>query len=307
MEQRPSVYVMMSSYNGERFIEEQIDSILAQQGEFDLFLHVRDDHSTDQTKKILESYAKKYSNITWEAGDNLGATLSFMQLIYGAGEFDYYAFSDQDDVWLPEKIQTALDFLCVETKPALYSCMKSIVDSHLNPLMQKDTVPKPGLLNAFFRSNAVSGCSMVYNRDFHKIISQIEFDWQKGFHDGWAYKLAEVFGVNIFDMTPHILYRQHGRNVSGAKAQGLHLFREKVGRLKTFHPDEYRTPSTYARYIVNQEDVPIPPKYYDILTKISMKNHTLRDGVFILRYQSLSKTPLYEYIWIVYRLLMGWY
>ena len=173
--------------------------------------------------------------------------------------------------------------------------------------MQKDTVPKPGLLNAFFRSNAVSGCSMVYNRDFHKIISQIEFDWQKGFHDGWAYKLAEVFGVNIFDMTPHILYRQHGRNVSGAKAQGLHLFREKVGRLKTFHPDEYRTPSTYARYIVNQEDVPIPPKYYDILTKISMKNHTLRDGVFILRYQSLSKTPLYEYIWIVYRLLMGWY
>ena len=51
MEQRPRVYVMMSSYNGERFIEEQIDSILAQQGEFDLFLHVRDDHSTDQTKK----------------------------------------------------------------------------------------------------------------------------------------------------------------------------------------------------------------------------------------------------------------
>lgn len=307
MSKRSSVYVMMSSYNGEHFIEEQIDSILNQQGDFDIFLHIRDDHSTDQTKRILESYTKKYSNITWESGDNLGATRSFMKLIYGAGAFDYYAFSDQDDVWLPDKIQTALNLLCVEDKPALYSCMKIIVDSHLNPLGQKDTMPIPGILNAFFRRNAVSGCSMVYNHDFHKIISQIKFDWENGFHDGWAYKLAEVFGVNLFDTTPHILYRQHGGNVAGAKAQGWQLFREKIGRLKSFNPDKYRNPSIYAKYIVQQESVPIPSKYYDILTKIGAKNHTLADNLFILRYQSMAKKPFYEYVWAGFRILMGWY
>lgn len=307
MRERPTVLVMMSSYNGSRYIEQQIDSILAQEGDFALFLHVRDDGSSDGTQEILERYAAEHANVSWEQGENLGSTLSFMNLLYHAGDYDYYAFSDQDDVWLSDKIQSALEALQAETGPALYSCMKTIVDEKLNPLPLKDTQPKPGFLNAFFLNNSVSGCTMVLNRPFYKILSKIKFDWGKVYHDSWAYKVAEIFGKNIFDRTPHMLYRQHGNNVLGAGVRGWKLFLSKLKKLPSYRTEEHRYTSIYARYIVEQDAVPIPYAYRDVLGKIASEHHTFLDNIFILRFGGLSKTPVYEYIWRVYQILSGRY
>ena len=92
------VAVLMSSYNGEKYIRPQIDSILAQEGNFELSLFVRDDGSTDKTQAILQEYAQK-RKLTWYTGNNLGPARSFMDLLKKCKGFNYYAFADQDDYW----------------------------------------------------------------------------------------------------------------------------------------------------------------------------------------------------------------
>lgn len=102
---KPSVLVMMASYNGEKFITEQIDSILSQKG-VDVTLRICDDGSNDSTPSICESYTSKYDNVLFEVNKvNKGLAKNFMDMVYddNALGFNYYAFSDQDDVWLPEK------------------------------------------------------------------------------------------------------------------------------------------------------------------------------------------------------------
>ena len=101
----------MSTYNGEKYIKTQLDSILAQDYE-EIDLLIRDDGSTDSTREILSAYAKKYSSITWYSGKNIGVQKSFFDLILKANlERDYYAFADQDDKWLPGKISRAVSIL----------------------------------------------------------------------------------------------------------------------------------------------------------------------------------------------------
>ena len=105
---KPTVTVLMSTYNGERFLKEQLDSILQQQ-DVDVRLCVRDDGSTDGTMDILLEYADA---IELTIGNNFGVGNSFMSMVYSANlESDYYAFSDQDDIWMPDKLISAVDEL----------------------------------------------------------------------------------------------------------------------------------------------------------------------------------------------------
>ena len=99
------VCVLISTYNGEKFLDEQIASILAQKGvEVDIL--VRDDGSSDMTCSLLERWQKE-GKLKWYKGENLGFARSFMNLLKTASVYDYYAFCDQDDVWLPEKLKKA--------------------------------------------------------------------------------------------------------------------------------------------------------------------------------------------------------
>ena len=300
------VCVFLSAYNGEKFIEEQMNSILLQVGDFELTLYIRDDGSQDATRNILETYATAHSNIFWRKGDNIGSTLSFMDLVYQSKDtvFDYYAFADQDDVWLSDKIASAIECLKRKTMPALYSSVKIIVDENLEQLCREDVPYEPGLLNVFFRHNAASGCTMVWNNPFHRILTAIHFDWKEGFHDSWACKLAEVFGVHIFDRTPHILYRQHGDNQVGSQGVG---WRELYARLKNFHWGNGGDATKYAKIIYNQKVVKIPPRYERFLWLIAECPHTFSNNIRILRYGTLCKYPFYEYVWACVRILLGRY
>ncbi len=94
-----SIVVLMSTYNGEKYIREQLDSIFNQEG-IDVKVVVRDDGSKDTTHAILDEY-KKTHELVWYTGENLKSARSFMDLIYQAPESDYYAFADQDDYWDP--------------------------------------------------------------------------------------------------------------------------------------------------------------------------------------------------------------
>ena len=111
----PSVCVMMSTYNGQRFLREQIDSILNQK-DVQVFLWIRDDGSTDDTVEIVEDYMNRANNIFLIKGRNIGLGCSFMELIYQTPDtYTYYAFSDQDDIWLEDKLSTGVRMLvCIQ-------------------------------------------------------------------------------------------------------------------------------------------------------------------------------------------------
>ena len=112
------IAVLMSSYNGEQYIKEQIDSILNQKGKFNIDIYVRDDGSFDNTIHILEDYQKK-GLIKFCGGENIGPAKSFLTLLALADGYDFYAFADQDDIWFENKIESAI--LKIEKIPQSYT------------------------------------------------------------------------------------------------------------------------------------------------------------------------------------------
>ena len=135
------VQVLLSTYNGEKYLKEQLDSIIAQKG-VDVHILARDDGSKDDTIKILEGY----ENIDIIKGSNIGVCKSFFELINKSGEYDYYSFADQDDVWDCDKLVIAINKLekC-NSKPAVYASNTRLVDANLTFLKCEDDNPKTTL------------------------------------------------------------------------------------------------------------------------------------------------------------------
>ena len=128
-----SVCVLMSTYNGEKYIKEQLDSILSQVG-VELSVLIRDDGSSDSTLSIIKDYAEQNKNIKYYVGENIKPAQSFIDLIFNSPDADYYALSDQDDVWDKDKLKCAIDLLQATNpdKPAMYHSNLRIVDGDLN-------------------------------------------------------------------------------------------------------------------------------------------------------------------------------
>ncbi len=213
------ILVLLSTYNGEIFIREQLDSILGQKNvEVDIL--VRDDGSDDNTLKILQEYRMAYKGqITIVDGSNVGAANSFMQLLKYAKDkdYDYYALSDQDDVWLADKMNAAIQ-MCSTTlkieKPTLYFGRYQMVDSCLNKIETPWQKPKISFGHALV-DNVATGCTMVFNRSLLLKLCEYEPDYLV-MHDDWIFKVCVALGGDIYyDENPMILYRQHSHNVIG--------------------------------------------------------------------------------------------
>ena len=127
------VVVLLSTYNGERFLEEQLESIVAQKGVKPTII-VRDDGSTDRTREILDKW-QEGGRLRWYNGPNMGPARSFLNLLRDSDDADYYAFSDQDDYWLPEKLDVATSKLApYGDEPALYFSQTQLVDKDLKEI-----------------------------------------------------------------------------------------------------------------------------------------------------------------------------
>lgn len=231
------VQVLLSSYNGEKYIREQIDSILSQRG-VDVSLLVRDDGSTDSTCQILEEYSAE-NKLRWYQGENLKPARSFLQLLRDADTSEYFAFADQDDYWQPEKLEVAINSLERYTgQPAMYFCKTQLADSNLKPIASPVLTPRltfgESLVYEF-----MPGCTMVLNKRLKEIINTYSPEYLS-MHDVWIYGVAQAVGAKIiFDPVPHILYRQHGNNTIGQGQGKLHEWRLRLGRL--FKGDKSRS------------------------------------------------------------------
>lgn len=219
-----SVTVLLSTYNGEKYIEEQIHSLMTQKN-VKLSILARDDGSTDSTKKILAKY-KDEGVLNWYTGRNLKPAYSFLDLINNAPESEYYAFCDQDDVWNDDKMKCAVEALesYGNTKiPRLYCANYQLVDAELKNLPDNGHASTT-TFDAALVSSCCTGCTVVFNRELLNIL-RMGTPEVIVMHDDWVHKVCLAVGGTVYyDKAKVLKYRQHGNNADG----GVHSVRDKI-------------------------------------------------------------------------------
>lgn len=215
-----NVLVLMSTYNGEAYLRKQLDSIL-HQDKVKVHLMVRDDGSTDHTCRILAEYEEKYPNMEWQTSENVGFVRSFSILAEKAltysSPIDYYAFSDQDDIWMPNKLKTACRYLeeFDQNTPLLFSSNSLFVDDNMNVLgtFHRET-PHYTKQNVMIYPTE-QGCSMVFNKSALAL-----YDGnppKNAWHDRWMCLICNFLGKSVYCQSPLFYYRIHGGNMIGKK------------------------------------------------------------------------------------------
>lgn len=227
------VTVLMSTYNGEKYLSQQIDSIFNQIN-VDIILIIRDDGSTDNTVDIINNYIKIKNKIILIKGKNVGATNSFKLLCDYAlinSNNDFYAFSDQDDYWMPEKLSKACDKLLLSNNNVkLYFSNLKIVDSNLNYIRMlyhnNVSIYKD---NSLYEISAY-GCTCVFSKKALELFCRVKIN-NLILHDNLIYYICIFLGEVMYDSNSYIKYRQHFNNLSGIKHIGLRLQFNRLNKL----------------------------------------------------------------------------
>ena len=220
------VNVILCTYNGERFLPELLDSLLAQTHP-DISIYARDDHSTDGTLDILRAYREKATDRIHLVEDdlgNLGYARNFMRTIRASGDADYYAFCDQDDYWFPDKVQRAVEALGAQPQDRclLYSSNYDVCDEKLNVVGQSHA-PTPlerldaGKSLSLYDGGWLLGFTLTMNR----ALKRLAFDntAEKIYsHDIWVQAVAVGFGGKLItDDKVTVYFRRHDKTTSVAE------------------------------------------------------------------------------------------
>jgi hypothetical protein len=222
-----TVQVLLGTFNGARFLREQIDSILAQSYP-SLTIVARDDGSTDRTRELLEEYAARFPErfrLLPAAPPSGNAKFNFMELLRVA-DASYVAFADQDDIWLPKKIASVVAGMeKLERQHGPYSPLLVFSDLRvvnerletINPSFWASQEIHPEHIHSLRRlimQNVVTGCTMLINQPLRE--AALPMPAGVFMHDWWIALVACTLGHSAYRTEPAILYRQHGGNVLGA-------------------------------------------------------------------------------------------
>lgn len=237
--------VLLSAYNGEKYIAQQIESIMKQSNVEHITLLVRNDGSTDNTGLVLKKLEAKYPNMKVISGKNIGLIASFFKLLDIAVkeyDFDYYSFSDQDDYWMEDKLESAVKMLENEKNafPLLYGCRSFIVDENLKPtgfLTQKKLKPISFYNTAI--QNIIPGHNQVLNKKLAEILVNKKQDFTNIYsQDLWITNVAAISGKVLFENIPHTYYRMHGDNQLGYGKGKIDRIHAHLIRLRKKEPQK---------------------------------------------------------------------
>ncbi len=215
------IVILMAVYNGQKFLKEQLDSIINQSFPF-WKLIIRDDGSTDKTKEIIDEYSSRdyrIEIITCRKG-RLGACANFSELLSYAKDYKYIAFCDQDDIWMKNKLETQMS--TINEIEAAHGCDIPIllygtyffIDAEGNRI----DLPVPDYsATSDFRylmsHNCLYGCTMLINNKLYRYVCNIPHAAEN--HDYWIALIAESLKAKIqYIPEPLLLYRKHANNVS---------------------------------------------------------------------------------------------
>ncbi|MDN5569450.1 MAG: glycosyltransferase [Paracoccus sp. (in: a-proteobacteria)] len=215
----PHVVILLASYQGATHIRTQLDSIAAQTHR-DWSLIVSDDGSKDGTPDLVRRFADRWPDrVTLVQGPGQGATRNFLSLIQRAPKDAMIAFCDQDDQWLPHKLEWAVGYLADQGGPAHYAARTIITDGQLRPLTQSRHFPRPlGFRNALVQA-IMAGNASVFNAAAAGLLQQAAGHARDAgivSHDWWAYQVTSGANAALWhDPRPCLLYRQHDRSEVG--------------------------------------------------------------------------------------------
>ena len=257
-----TVTVLLAVYNGEKYLAEQIESLLTQT-ESNFRILIRDDGSCDGSQKIIASYIERYpEKISAIHGAPTGNSRDCFAALLESADDDYVMFCDQDDVWLPEKIEITLAAMKkAESEngnmPILVHGDLSVVDSNLNVIsnsffeyqrLYQENVSLPALLV----QNYITGCTVMINRALKQKCSPIPRECIM--HDWWLALNAAIYGKIVCIDKPLLLYRQHNNNQVGAKASyGIGLIKRKLATLDRVR-ENYNATYRQAAALLNSLD-----------------------------------------------------
>jgi glycosyltransferase involved in cell wall biosynthesis len=224
-----SVAIILATYNGEKYLAEQLQSF-AHQTHSDWHLFVGDDGSSDRTYEMIQEFAKTHP-VTWIQNTHLGFAENFMSTLFAAGNtYDYYCFSDQDDVWDVDKLASAITALSAlpSSHPALYGSRTRLTDVNGNCYGLSQAFKRPFQFRNAQVQCFAGGNTMMLNRAAWELLHKAR-KMPIISHDWWCYQLISGAGGNIiFDPEPHLSYRQHGNAAVGTSAG----FRPSLARVR---------------------------------------------------------------------------
>ncbi len=221
----------MCTYNGAKYLRAQLDSF-GEQTHKNWRLFVSDDGSSDETIKILDEYRRRWGSerIEVRRGPSQGFCQNFLSLATDLGiEADFYAFSDQDDVWLPKKLEAALAVISSNSATSFLYCGRtSYVKDDLQPYAKSPLFAFPGTFRNALVQSIAGGNTMVFNRSAKKLL-EAAGRLNPVSHDWWLYQLVSGSGGRIYyDSNSYVLYRQHSQALVGGNNTLWNKF-ERVG------------------------------------------------------------------------------
>ncbi|WP_454696899.1 glycosyltransferase family 2 protein [Achromobacter aegrifaciens] len=265
-----NVAILLCTYQGGQYLPEQLDSFRAQ-SHASWKVWVSDDGSKDNTYAVLKSYQQ-----TWGAGQLLvrtgprkGFAANFMSLICREEiSADYYAMSDQDDIWHADKLQRAVQWLKTvpQDVPALYCTRTELVDENGGKLGYSPLFTRPPSFGNALVQNVAGGNTMVFNNAARDLLIAAGADVKVVAHDWWVYLVVSACGGRVFyDPVPSLLYRQHAKNLIGANA-GMRARLERIGKLFQGH-----LKSWIDQHIVAMQPVlsSLPPDNFSIFSRFT--------------------------------------
>ncbi len=289
--QLPSVAILLCSLNGENYLRDQLNSI-ASQSYTAWKLYVSDDGSTDKTLDILQNYQKAWGKERLQIikGPGQGFQKNFISIIANKKiHADFYMLSDQDDVWLPNKISRAISHLKKQDLniPQLYCGRTTYVSKNLRFIKESQLFNKsPSFRNALVQSIA-GGNTMAFN---HKLKTMVSLYSQVDIvsHDWWLYILCELTGGRTYyDPTSSILYRQHEGSLIGANtslsAKIRRGFMVLKGRFKAYNDKHLEAFATINLKLASPKNIHIVDRFY----------HD-RDKGLLARFQMIRNLGLYR-------------
>lgn len=298
------VAVLMSTYNGEAYLFEQINSILNQTYQ-NIHLFIRDDGSTDNTVSIIQKFIGNPKISFIQGGDNLGYKNSFLMLLKTVVDlkknYQYFSFSDQDDIWMKDKILVSIKELEKDDfKYCIYFSGLTFVDENLNFLKNKDESKTITTFGGEMVRHSVSGATTILSRPLAELAVKFDEVYKlPGGHDAFIFRLNSAIGGNfIKDSRSFIKFRRHSDNVSSA-TKGF-CYRISC-ELKTDEQIVYSTAKLikekYYNYVTNDNKV--------LLNQLLKYDTSLFSKVKLIRNKKFRREHVIMNIIFFFRVLMN--
>lgn len=295
------ICIIMAAYQGERYLAQQIDSIIENTYQ-NIELHIYDDGSADNTFAIAEKYAGKYPDKIYAARNdaNKGVILNFLEATTSL-ESDYYMYSDQDDVWLPEKIQKTLDFMKEQEEaishpqdtPVVVFSDAIVTDAGLAqtaPSFQRQSGYDTSALDLprLLMENKLIGCTMMFNRAARDKLLRGNIPHGIRMHDWWLGLIGAAFGRVAYLDEPLLLYRQHDNNAIGGSSKGSYL-KDRISHLRRDREALHATMAQGKAFLsaYGEELPPEKEKILRLFAELPEKNWLAR-RFYIVRYGFLK-------------------